>query len=143
MSLQFFDAKPYYETEPVRELMLRALPAPNEEMLDRLLQRYNDDEQFRLVGALDDEENIQGIVGLRMDEDGVATLLHLQAATADENAEITGALLRAIIRIYRLHKLSGRSHERNLNIFESLGFTSWVVGEKPPGTKWYGVRWES
>jgi GNAT superfamily N-acetyltransferase len=142
MALEFFDAKPYFDTEPIRELMLLALPAPNEEVLDRLLQRYHDDDQLKLIGALDDEENIQGIVGLRMDDDDAATILHLRASSDQQHTEISTALMQAIIRIYKLRQLSGRSHERNLGLYESFGFTSWVVGEKPPGTKWYGVRWE-
>lgn len=140
--MNFFNAKPYYDTEPIRELMLGALPHPNEEILDRLLDRYHNDDDMRLIGAIDDEENILGIIGLKIDDLGTATVLHLHVHDVGKHKEIGGALVQKAIKTLGLRKLSARSTESMLPFYDGLGFVSWVIGEKPPGTKWYGVRWE-
>jgi GNAT superfamily N-acetyltransferase len=142
MSLHYFDAKPYFETEPVREIMWSALAYPNDEMLDRLLQRYHDDENMRLVAAIDGEENLQAIVGLRLDDQGEATILHLRVQDDVQRTGIGSALVQKVIDTYGLHCVSSRSPGKLLPFYEKLGFYSWIVGEKPPGTTWYGVRWE-
>ena len=67
MNLIFFNAKPYYDTDTIRETMMEALPAKNEEVLDRILQRYYEDENMHLMGVLDEDENMLGIIGLKLD----------------------------------------------------------------------------
>lgn len=142
MDLHFFNAKPYFDTEPVRGLMWLALAYPNDEMLDRLLQRYHDDDDMRLIGAIDGNENILGLIGLKIDDVGAATILHLRVQDDSQRRGVGTALIQKIITALGLSRLSSRSPERLLPFYERLGFVSWVVGEKPRGTKWYGVRWE-
>ena len=142
MKLSIFDAKQYVDTEPVRDIMRDALPQPDDEMLDRLLARYVADDQLRLFAALDAEENLQAIIGLRMEDDGDAMILHLRVQEDARRRGIGTTLVRRIQTHLALVRLSGRASERFLPFFTSLGFSNWVVGEKPPGTKWYGVRWE-
>jgi len=142
MNVQFFDAKPYFDTEPIRDLMWAALPFPNDEMLDRLLKRYHDDEDMRLIAAIDQDQNLQGIIGLKIDDPGSAMILHLRVHDDAQRMGIGTALVRKVISYLKLHRLSGRASENLLPFFSSMGFAHWVVGEKPPGTKWYGVRWE-
>lgn len=143
MTLHFLNAKPYFDTEPVRELMRLALPFPNDEMIEKLLKRYHDDEDMRLIGAIDDEENLLGLIGLKIDDEGAATVLHLRVQDSSQRRGIGSALIRKVISLLRLTRLSSRSPEPLLPFYTSLGFSNWVVGEKPPGKKWYGVRWES
>lgn len=140
--MHYFNAKPYFESEPIRSLMWQALPFPNDEMLDRLLQRYHDDEDMRLIAAIDDEENVQGMIGLKIDDEGEATILHLRVQDDAQKQGVGTALIHKVIELLKLHKLSSRSSEAILPFYLKLGFTSWVVGEKPPGHTWYGVRWE-
>jgi GNAT superfamily N-acetyltransferase len=142
MPIRFLNAKPYFDTEPVRDLMWSALPYPSDEMIDRLLQRYHDDEDMRLIAALDDAENLVGIIGLKIDDEGAATVLHLRVHDSSQRRGVGSALIRKVIANLRLTRLSSRSPEALLPFYASLGFTNWVVGEKPPGQKWYGVRWE-
>ncbi|MEO5929870.1 MAG: GNAT family N-acetyltransferase [Candidatus Kapaibacterium sp.] len=142
MALQFFNAKPYYNTEPVRDLMWAALPYPNDEMLDRLLQRYHDDDDMRLIGAIGDGDNVLGIVGLKVDHEGAGTILHLRVHDDLLRQGIGSAMVMKVIDLLKLHRLDSRSAEPLLPFYSQLGFTSWVIGEKPRGTKWYGVRWE-
>ena len=141
MNVRFFDAKPHYETEPVRSMMWGALPYPNDEMLDRILQRYHDDEGMRLYGAIDDDDNLQGLIGLRIDDDRGGTLLHLHVHDGAQRQGVGSALVRKAISHMKLQRLSGRASVDLLPFFDSLGFSNWVIGEKPPGTNWYGVRW--
>ncbi len=142
MKLSIFDAKEHVGTEPVRGIMRDALPQPDDEMLDRLLARYVADDQLRLFGALDVQENLQAIIGLRLDDEGEAMILHLRVQDDARRQGIGTALVRRIQTHLALERLNGRATERFLPFFTSLGFSNWVVGEKPPGTKWYGVRWE-
>lgn len=142
MALHFFNAKPYFETEPIRGLMWLALAYPNDEMLDRLLQRYHDDDDMRLIGVIDDDETIQGIIGLKIDGPGAAMILHLRVQDDMQRRGIGTALIEKVIATLGLNRLSSRSPERLLPFYERLGFHSWVVGEKPRGSTWYGVRWE-
>jgi GNAT superfamily N-acetyltransferase len=143
MALRFLNAKPYFDTEPVRDLIWSALPYPNDEMVDKLLNRYHDDEDMRLIAAIDDDENLLGIIELKIDDVGAATVLHLRVHDQQQRRGIGTALIRKVISILGLHRLSSRSPEGLLPFYTGLGFTNWVVGEKPPGQKWYGVRWEA
>jgi len=141
MRLLFFDAKPYAETDPVRSLMWGALAHPSDEMLDHLLHRYSEDEDLLLLGAMDAEQSVQGIIGLRRDGEGTATLLHLRVADDAQRRGVGRALVRKAIALESLTALSGRSPEHLLDFFSAIGFTHWLIGEKPPGSNWYGVRW--
>lgn len=143
MKLLFFNAKPHYNTKPVRDMMWGALPFPNDEMLDRLLLRYHDDEDMMLMGVLDEQENLLGILGLKMDGPGIATLLHLNTGEEAQVQRIDAALIKKAITKLHLTRLNARATESRVPFFTELGFTNWVIGEKPPGTKWYGVRWET
>jgi GNAT superfamily N-acetyltransferase len=143
MALRFLNAKPYYDTEPVRDIVRSALAYPNDEMLDRLLSRYHDDDDMRLIAAIDDEDNLLGIIGLKIDDVGAATVLHLRVHDTSQRRGIGSALIRKVIALLGLRRLSSRSPENLLPFYASLGFTNWVVGEKPRGHKWYGVRWEA
>jgi GNAT superfamily N-acetyltransferase len=70
-------------------------------------------------------------------------ILHLRVQDDAQRHGIGSALVQKVIASFRLHRLSSRSPETLLPFYRKLGFTSWVVGEKPVGTKWYGVRWEN
>ena len=142
MKLSIFDAKEHVDTDPVRDLMRDALPQPDDEMLDRLLARYADDDQLQLFGALDADDNLQGMIGLRLEDDGSAMILHLRVQDDARRMGVGTALVRRVKSHLSLVRISGRATERVLPFFTALGFTNWVVGEKPPGTKWYGVRLE-
>jgi GNAT superfamily N-acetyltransferase len=142
MDLHYFNAKPYYDTEPIRDLMWSALPFPNDEMLDRILRRYHDDEDMRLVAVIDGDENVQGIIGLKLDNPGQAMILHLRVQDDAVRLGVGRALITKVIAMLELQELNGRSSEEILPFYTHLGFSTWIIGEKPPGHNWYGVRWE-
>lgn len=142
MKISYFNAKPYYDTDTVRETMLEALPAKNEEMLDKILQRYNDDEQMSLVGCVDEKENMLGLIGVKFDTPETATILHLMANNSHIQDAIKQGLINKIISMYKLKKIVGRASEPNLKLFLSIGFRQRLIGEKPLGTNWYAVEKE-
>jgi GNAT superfamily N-acetyltransferase len=141
MRISYFDAKPHLDDAPLREYMLQVLPHPNEEMRDHLLERYRSDDTMALLGALDDDENLVAIAGLRLDDDDRATLLHLCVATPSRRRGIGRAIVRKSIAHFALRGLDARCAEDLLPFYTDLGFEHWLIGEKPPGRKWYGVRW--
>lgn len=144
MRLQYFDAKPHYNTQAIRDIMWNALAYPNAEMLNRLLQRYHDDDDMRLIAAMDENQDVQALIGLKIDDDemGEATVLHLRVENAGLHDKIGAAIIRRVIQLFGLHTLSSRAPAAHLPFYTELGFTNWVVGEKPRGVKWYGVRWQ-
>ncbi len=142
MDLHYFNAKPYYDTEPIRELMWSALPFPNDEMRDRILRRYHDDEDMHLVAAIDGDDNVQGMIGLKIGDPGAAMILHLRVQDDAIRLGVGRGLVGTAITTLELRELNGRSSEEILPFFAGLGFSSWIIGEKPPGHNWYGVRWE-
>lgn len=141
MRLTYFDAKPHIDDEPVRELMLAILPHPNVEMLDHLLERYRDDDGMALLGALDDAQRLVAIAGLRIEEDSNATILHLRVADEMRRHGIGRAIVAKAIAHFALHSVAARCSEELLGFYTAIGFEHWLIGEKPPGRKWYGLRW--
>ena len=142
MNLTLFNAKPYYDTDTIRETMMEALPAKNEEVLDRILQRYYEDENMHLMGVLDEDENMLGIIGLKLDELGIGTILHLRSNNDSNKNLVYKELINKIIFKFKLNKLKGRASEPLLIFYKSLGFSSRLIGETPPGVNWYGVELE-
>lgn len=143
MHLRYFDAKPHLNTEAVRDLMLNVLPHPNVEMLDHLMERYRTDETMQLLGALDADERLVALAGMRLEENDQATLLHLRVADDFQRHGIGRAIVRKSISHFHLNVLAARCPEELLEFYAVLGFTSWLIGEKPPGHKWYGVKWRA
>ncbi|HVK40524.1 MAG TPA: GNAT family N-acetyltransferase [Candidatus Kapabacteria bacterium] len=141
MRLTYFDAKPHIDDEPVRTLMLAILPHPNEEILDHLLDRYRDDDGMALLGALDDAQQLVAIAGLRLEEEAMATILHLRVADPARRHGVGRALVTKAITHFKLRSVAARCAEEILPFYTALGFEHWLIGEKPPGRKWYGVRW--
>lgn len=141
MKLVYFDAKPYLDTAAVREIMLNVLPHPNEEMLDHLLERYRTDEAMQMLGALDDDERLVAVAGMRLEEGARATLLHLRVVDGVQRRGVGRAIVRKSIAHFKLRAMAARCSEELLAFYTAMGFTHWLVGEKPPGHKWYGVRW--
>lgn len=143
MQLRYFDAKHHLDTDAVREIMLAVLPHPNVEMLDHLLERYRVDESMQLLGALDGDEQLVAVAGLRIEENEQATILHLRVADEFRRRGIGRAIVRKVIAHHALRSVAARCPEDFLAFYTSIGFTHWLIGEKPPGRKWYGVRWRS
>jgi GNAT superfamily N-acetyltransferase len=143
MRLIYFDAKPHLDEAPLREYMLQVLPHPNEEMRDHLLERYRTDESMQLLGALDDGESLVAVAGLRLEEDDKATILHLWVSQPSRRQGIGRAIVRKSIAHFALTSVAARCAEEILPFYTALGFNHWLIGEKPPGRKWFGVRWMS
>jgi GNAT superfamily N-acetyltransferase len=143
MQLRYFNAKSHVDDAPLREYMLALLPHPNEEMLDHLLERYRSDETMQLLGALDSDERLIAIAGLRIEEEAKATILHLHVADDVRRRGIGRAIVRKSIAHFALVSVAARCAEEVLPFYSSLGFEHWLIGEKPPGRKWYGVRWRA
>jgi GNAT superfamily N-acetyltransferase len=143
MKLLYFDAKAHLDADPLRDLMLQVLPHPNPEMLDHLLERYRTDDAMQLLAALDDDERLVAVAGMRLEEGARATLLHLRVADGVQRRGIGHAIVRKAIAHFALAGISARCPEELLPFYSSMGFRHWLVGEKPPGHKWYGVRWSA
>jgi len=141
MQLRYFDAKHHLDTDAVREIMLAVLPHPNVEMLDHLLERYRVDDSMQLLGALDGDEQLVAVAGLRVEENETATILHLRVADEFRRRGIGRAIVRKVIAHHGLRSVAARCPEDLLSFYTAIGFTHWLIGEKPPGRKWYGVRW--
>lgn len=132
MNIKFFDAKPYFDTEPIRDLMWLALPYPNDEMLDRLLQRYHDDDDMRLIAAMDDADNIQGLIGLKIDGVGEAMILHLRVQDDAQRQGVGAALVKRVISYLKLSQAERSRPRKPPPVLQHNGFLQLDRRRKAP-----------
>ncbi len=141
MAIHFFDAREHLEEEALGA-MLAAAGDLDDDMLEATLERYAGQERARLIGALDEQGELLGLLGIEMAPDVSGTILHLYVHPAARRRGVGGGLLRAAISMLTPLRIDARCAEDRVPFFERVGFSSRIVGAVPPGRLLYGVRWE-
>lgn len=123
----------YPDREHVREL-LAACMYPDDEKINRQIERYRTDASLQLFGKAFQEELV-GLIGISSVKSGEAILRHIAVKPHLRGRGIGQSMINEFMQTSNIDKLEAETDRDAVGFYQRTGFDITSLGEKYPGVE--------
>lgn len=125
--------KPLLDDEYIQELLSYSI-FPDPDRLDQVIERYHREPDLLLYG-LEDEEELVGIIGYSIDQDGILSIHHLAVHPECRGVGFGRGLILEAIAQETPQEVRAETDEEAVDFYRNIGFQIESLGEIYPGVE--------
>ncbi|WP_274361900.1 GNAT family N-acetyltransferase [Paenibacillus thermotolerans] len=130
--------------EPLVQELVGYSVFPDPDKLAGVMEAYRADSALELYGiAGEDEEDIVGIIGIRINDGNRMTIEHIAVLPDCRGMDYGRGLILEAIDLKKPSEVTAETDEEAVNFYRSIGFTIESLGEKYPGVERFLCTFEA
>jgi GNAT superfamily N-acetyltransferase len=135
------DIKLKIEDSSIQELIGLAV-FPDPERINEAIDAYRNDQELDIKGYKR-VERIIGIVGYRMNDNGILALRHIAVTPEEQGKGYGRGIILELLHLKDPKAITAETDEETVDFYRSIGFTIESLGEKYPGVERFKCTYET
>jgi ribosomal protein S18 acetylase RimI-like enzyme len=135
------DIKPKIDDSNIQELIGLAV-FPDPERINEAIDAYRNDQGLEIMGYKWVEQII-GIVGYRLNDNGILELRHIAVTPEEQGKGFGRGIILELLHLKDPKVITAETDEETVDFYRSIGFTIESLGEKYPGVERFKCTYET
>jgi ribosomal protein S18 acetylase RimI-like enzyme len=127
------DIKPKIDDSNIQELIGLAV-FPDPERINEAIDAYRNDQGLEIMGYKWVEQII-GIVGYRLNDNGILELRHIAVIPEEQGKGFGRGIILELLHLKDPKVITAETDEETVDFYRSIGFMIESLGEKYPGVE--------
>jgi ribosomal protein S18 acetylase RimI-like enzyme len=135
------DIKPKIDDSNIQELIGLAV-FPDPERINEAIDAYRNEKELEIMGY-EWVEQIIGIVGYHMNDNGILELRHIAVTPEEQGKGFGRGIILELLHLKDPKVITVETDEETVDFYRSIGFTIESLGEKYPGVERFKCTYET